>query len=284
LISFDGAVKLSDFGVAVSSVTREGESLVTGKWAYMSPEQTLAQPLDHRSDLFSLGIVLYQLLGGSHPFGAPEIRDVVMKLRRGHFVPLAERRPDLPEGLDWLVSQLLSVDPERRPPHGQAVAGAISEIARRDRIDLRTEAAAALLAEIFPDQGGSRTSLPPESVFLVKQTASNLHTPNTGTGETESKTATLAGESTTRAEGDGAEGDSSSYRHLEIEDRDREPEIEMSANEDEDEDEPAPEATHAPPPRGVAVDKPLSSMTTIAIAVLVAALTVLAYVLIGSLL
>jgi tRNA A-37 threonylcarbamoyl transferase component Bud32/transcription elongation factor Elf1 len=64
IMSFEGAVKLLDFGVAMSSVTEQAESMIAGKWNYMSPEHTTNQP-DHRSDLFSLGVILYLLCSGA---------------------------------------------------------------------------------------------------------------------------------------------------------------------------------------------------------------------------
>src|SRR5262245_8971387 len=70
IVSFDGTVKLLDFGVAMSSVTDHDESLIVGKWLYMSPEATTNQQVDHRSDIFSLGVVAYLLCTGSMPFVA----------------------------------------------------------------------------------------------------------------------------------------------------------------------------------------------------------------------
>ncbi|HET9622962.1 MAG TPA: protein kinase, partial [Kofleriaceae bacterium] len=59
ILGFDGSVKLLDFGVAMSSVTEQADTMIVGKWLYMSPEHTRNQALDHRSDLFSLGVILY---------------------------------------------------------------------------------------------------------------------------------------------------------------------------------------------------------------------------------
>jgi eukaryotic-like serine/threonine-protein kinase len=181
LLSYEGAVKLSDFGVAASAVTTDRESLVTGKWAYMSPEQTLGQKLDHRSDLFSLGIVLYQLLAGTHPFGANNVGDLIVKLRRGDMMPLRDRRQDLPETLTILVDRLLSLSPEERPRHGQAVATAITDIARSARMELRPEGLATILGTLFVDSSRQSTP-PPNDFYYVKQSATP--TPSTATPST----------------------------------------------------------------------------------------------------
>ena len=73
LVSYDGAVKVSDFGIAKWAFqrTRTQEGTLKGKFAYMSPEQCRARPVDRRSDIFALGAILYELTTGSAPFGAP---------------------------------------------------------------------------------------------------------------------------------------------------------------------------------------------------------------------
>jgi serine/threonine protein kinase len=135
----------------------------------MSPEQTHGQKLDHRSDLFSLGIVMYQLLAGRHPFSAENVQGVVTRLRRGDYQQLSRRRPDLPAPLTWLVDRMLSVNPDDRPPYGQAVVSGINEVAKTLGLELRAEGLANLLGSLFPDQSQVRPSTPPESFFFVEQ-------------------------------------------------------------------------------------------------------------------
>ena len=72
LLSVDGAVKLTDFGIAKAATTDSRPGVIKGKFAYLSPEQSLAQPLDGRSDIFSLGIVQWELLTGTHLFGGQD--------------------------------------------------------------------------------------------------------------------------------------------------------------------------------------------------------------------
>src|SRR5207342_2382635 len=83
ILSFDGTVKLLDFGVAMSAVTEQAETMIVGKWLYMSPEHTTNQAIDHRSDLFSLGVIMYLLFTGTMPFSGQDPKDIVRKIRSG---------------------------------------------------------------------------------------------------------------------------------------------------------------------------------------------------------
>ncbi|HEY0254709.1 MAG TPA: protein kinase, partial [Kofleriaceae bacterium] len=88
IISWDGSVKLLDFGVAMSSVTESSTPIIVGKWLYMSPEATSNAALDHRSDLFSLGVVTYLLCTGNLPFTGADPSSIVQAIRAGQFRPL----------------------------------------------------------------------------------------------------------------------------------------------------------------------------------------------------
>jgi eukaryotic-like serine/threonine-protein kinase len=122
LISRDGAVKLADFGVVKTSVTTTVVGVVNGKWAYMSPEQISGQAVDHRSDLFSLGIVLYEALTGLRLFrgesaAATASRVMEAKIRRPKAVV-----PDLDPRLDHIVMQMLERNPQARYQTAAALA------------------------------------------------------------------------------------------------------------------------------------------------------------------
>src|SRR5262245_60518077 len=84
LLSQQGEVKLADFGIAkaVGKSEKSATGIIKGKFAYMSPEQTQARPLDARSDLFSVGTVLYLLVTGRKPFDGATDADVIMQVRR----------------------------------------------------------------------------------------------------------------------------------------------------------------------------------------------------------
>jgi serine/threonine protein kinase len=109
-------VKLTDFGLARAAedvrLTRTG--LVTGTPLYMSPEQANGEELDARSDLFSLGIVLYELAAGEPPFNGKTPLAVLKQVVEGRPVPLRERNPELPDWFAHIVDRLLAKKPADR--------------------------------------------------------------------------------------------------------------------------------------------------------------------------
>ena len=127
LVSRDGVVKVMDFGIArlTSDVTRTEEGIAKGTPAFMSPEQAAAEPLDQRSDLWSLGAVLWQLATGDPLLPGSTIIEVMMSLlqapdrlqRPGAFDPVDTVVP----GLGAVLASLLRRDPEERPPDAAAV-------------------------------------------------------------------------------------------------------------------------------------------------------------------
>ncbi len=116
LIGHDGQVKLVDFGIAKAAmhVQRTRPGIVRGKYAYMSPEQLRGQPVDGRSDLFSLGIVLYEWLAGTTAFFRDDPVAAGHAICKGELVPLSERRPDVPAALERIVKRALAVERDQR--------------------------------------------------------------------------------------------------------------------------------------------------------------------------
>ncbi len=151
ILSFEGAVKLLDFGVAMSAVTEHAQTMIVGKWLYMSPESTLNEQVDHRSDLFSLGVILYLLCSGYMPFSGPEPKDIVKKIRAGAYKPLKQVAPAVPERLASLVSRLLAPSPADRPQRGQEVVAAINDIAREYGLTSSASKISAFLSQLYPE-------------------------------------------------------------------------------------------------------------------------------------
>jgi eukaryotic-like serine/threonine-protein kinase len=122
LLSWDGDVKVTDFGIAKAADTigpddESGEleaARAAGKLAFMSPEQARGERTDARSDLFSLGIVIYQLLAGANPFATNARSETVRRIEAGEYPPLSLARPDTPPDLVAIVDDLLRVEPEER--------------------------------------------------------------------------------------------------------------------------------------------------------------------------
>lgn len=152
ILGDDGTVKLLDFGVAMSSVTEQAETMIVGKWMYMSPEHTMNQAIDHRSDLFSLGVILYLLCTGTMPFSGKSPKEIVRKIRAGQYKPLQQCAPDVPEPLAALVARMLAPNPEDRPQTGREVATALTEIARGYGIDSSAASIAYFTAQLFPSE------------------------------------------------------------------------------------------------------------------------------------
>ncbi|MCA9667925.1 MAG: serine/threonine protein kinase, partial [Myxococcales bacterium] len=116
LLSFEGEVKVIDFGIAKARtrMVHTQAGVIKGKFRYMSPEQASGGNIDHRTDVFAAGIVLYELLsGGPHLVDVPDT-EVLRRMRDARFEPLWERRPDLPRPLTDLVHEALSKRPRKR--------------------------------------------------------------------------------------------------------------------------------------------------------------------------
>lgn len=131
LITRTGRGKLTDFGIAKldgdDAVTEDGA--IVGTFRAMSPEQALGQPIDHRSDLFSFGVLLYEVLGGESPFRAVAPFRAMQQLVAEEPRPVAELAPSIPRDLASLVHQLLAKEPVLRPRDFHEVADALRELA-----------------------------------------------------------------------------------------------------------------------------------------------------------
>src|SRR5947199_4485075 len=115
LITQEGRVKITDFGIArldSSNLTQEGQLLGTPN--YMAPEQVQGKEVDHRADLFSLGVVLYEMLTRHKPFQGENRTVVSHRIVYDQFTPLREYARDVPPGVDRILNRALEKDPARR--------------------------------------------------------------------------------------------------------------------------------------------------------------------------
>lgn len=131
LITPAGRAKITDFGIAKlhGEDTLTAEGAVVGTFRAMSPEQALGRTIDHRSDLFSFGILLYESLAGVSPFRADTPFLTVQRLVHDDPPPIAELVPAIPDGLASLIHQLLAKEPLLRPRDFHEVADALIELA-----------------------------------------------------------------------------------------------------------------------------------------------------------
>lgn len=130
LLSFQGEVKLTDFGIARAShkAMETVSGIVKGRFDYMSPEQAAgAKDLDQRSDLFSVGVVLYEMLTGHHPFRTDNEIGTIERVRTGRYVPVSQRNPEVPFTLETIVDRALQVNRDDRYPSATAFKEALDK-------------------------------------------------------------------------------------------------------------------------------------------------------------
>lgn len=136
-------VKVADFGICRiddSDATQQTQvGGVLGTPHYMSPEQVLGQKVDARSDLFSAGVVLYQLLTGALPFEGETLISVAYKITKADPMPLDKVRPDLPHSLRRIIERALKKQPEKRFQTGEEFAKALSGVAAELAEDGKTK-------------------------------------------------------------------------------------------------------------------------------------------------
>jgi serine/threonine protein kinase len=130
MITEEGEVKLSDFGIARFATQVSGSGRIMGTPAYLAPEQIMGEPHSTRSDLFSLGIVLYQMLTGVPPFDGSSVAAVCAQILTADPIEPSRRNPALPSGLDHIVMRCLAKKPEDRYPSGDALAASLNPLAR----------------------------------------------------------------------------------------------------------------------------------------------------------
>ena len=116
LISYEGDIKLCDFGIAkaASKASKTQSGALKGKIQYMSPEQAWGRPIDRRSDLFSLGVVLHELLTGERLFQGDTDMNVLEKVRNAQAAPPSRSNAEVPHNLDAVVLKALAREPDER--------------------------------------------------------------------------------------------------------------------------------------------------------------------------
>ena len=123
-------VKLVDFGVARFASQVSGSDRVLGTPAYLSPEQIEGQKQDGRSDLFSLGVVLYEMITGVRPFAGNSLGEVCAQILTVDPIPPSKRNPAVPAAFDRIIARCLAKNPEERYQSGNDLARALYLVAR----------------------------------------------------------------------------------------------------------------------------------------------------------
>ncbi len=160
MVTDDGGVKVLDFGLAkelrsvddaAATVTSAGHTepgVVMGTRSYMSPEQVQARPLDHRTDIFSLGVVLYEMATGRRPFQGASAADLFAAILRDDPTPASEIRTDLPADLARVIRRCLERDPGRRIQTARDVGNELRETTRPAAERSRTASARPSISEV----------------------------------------------------------------------------------------------------------------------------------------
>ena len=164
LVSDSDVVKLADFGIAraadQSSITQVGS--VLGTAAYLSPEQARGDDAGPRADLYSLGVVTYQLISGRLPYEANSLSELALKQQREAPVPLNELNPQVPRSLAQAVAMTLAIDQRARPADALELAEALREGARgiapagADSAEFATSAATRYMGDSDDETAATR--------------------------------------------------------------------------------------------------------------------------------
>jgi serine/threonine-protein kinase len=153
MISAEGVVKLTDFGIAKAKnlmKDQEGEVLL-GKVRYMSPEQSTFQTTDARSDLFSLGVVMYEALSGTALFAGDSTTLALKNVSSRPIPSIRTVRPDAKEEVAAILSKALERDLDKRYQTAGEMANALEQYMYRDRFGPTAELLAKRMSELFPE-------------------------------------------------------------------------------------------------------------------------------------
>jgi eukaryotic-like serine/threonine-protein kinase len=159
MVTYDGVVKVVDFGIARTSLSTHhtNPGIVRGKAAYMSPEQALGDPVDLRTDVFALGIVLYEMTTGRRCFAGNTDFDRMLSVVRGEYVTPTALVAGYPPGLASIVATCLAADPDRRFASAAALIDALDLFARDEGWTEDTASTTnGLMRELFGDVPGPR--------------------------------------------------------------------------------------------------------------------------------
>jgi eukaryotic-like serine/threonine-protein kinase len=140
VVGGDGRLKVTDFGIARSGASQMTEvGSIVGTAQYLSPEQARGAPVDPRSDLYSLGVVLYEMLTGAVPFSGETPVEIAMKHLSQVPKPPSELRPDIPHDLDAVVTRALAKDPDQRYGSAEEMDADLARVARGVSVSRETE-------------------------------------------------------------------------------------------------------------------------------------------------
>jgi serine/threonine protein kinase/sugar lactone lactonase YvrE len=188
----DGYVKVLDFGLAKLAEGQFSETktlraakvetnpgVVMGTASYMSPEQARGHEVDRRSDIFSLGVVVYEMVAGRQPFEAETTSDVIAAILKQEPAPLARYSREVPEGLEWIVAKMLAKDRDERY---QTVTELLFDLKKlKQRLDYETQQ-----PSFSPDLSAGGVTTSSKSIASKNDSEQNIDTAIPATRKTSS--------------------------------------------------------------------------------------------------
>ncbi len=171
MVSYEGEVKVIDFGLAKSAARSKHTlpSTVMGKLGYMSPEQALARPVDHRSDIFSAGIVVWEMIAGRPLYEGGTMAEMVAMMANPTIPSLRSVRPDVSNTLDQIVMRALAVDPAARYGRCDEFARALNELAVREQLTIGAEEVGNAVRAMCPEEFAAERQLQSKLSILRKK-------------------------------------------------------------------------------------------------------------------
>jgi len=154
LVSRTGDIKISDFGIAKAAIklTKTQPGKIQGKFSYMSPEQAAGKSIDRRSDIFSLGIMAYELFSGVKVYGAEDTVQRYKEVREAKVPQLGTLVKGLPSQVENLVMRMLSKDPDGRPNDCDEVVYELSQTISEKRVKEFSNEIGLLVHDLFPPE------------------------------------------------------------------------------------------------------------------------------------
>ncbi len=170
LLTYEGVVKVADFGIAKARLVTDDAGVIKGKLAYMSPEQARAEEVDRRSDVYALGVLFAELLMGRSMYPGQKGLELLERVRAGDVVPPSELDPSVPEELDAIVRRATAADRGERYPTARAMAAALAHYLRTSDVVYDAEALERFIADVTPREPDGAAG-PDPSVTLAEGAA-----------------------------------------------------------------------------------------------------------------
>ena len=154
LVTYDGRVKIVDFGIAKAErkVIRTRAGVLKGKYSYMSPEQAMGEPIDHRTDIFALGIILYETTTGNRLFKRHNELATLQAIMKCQLTPPSDVLQGYPVALEEIAMRALAKDVDDRYQHAEDFADDLMHFLRTSGLYVEPEAIAGFMQDLFGEE------------------------------------------------------------------------------------------------------------------------------------